>query len=122
MGRVAHMKRGLRCDTRSDVAADNVADSIRALLDSGDDVDLVALERTLTDGYAHALSLEAERWRIEKRIGEVAAMLNGTDEEPKTRELAALAKRLEASHLDLVALRSLLASLRARTEAVRATA
>ncbi len=104
------------------MAADNVVDTIRALLDAGEDVDLVALERTLTDGYAHALSLEAERWRIEKRIGEVAAMLNGTDEEPKTKELASLAKRLEASHLDLVALRSLLASLRARAEAVRATA
>src|SRR5215210_7827182 len=99
MGRVAHMKRELRCDTRCDVAADDVVDSIRALLDSGEDVDLVALERTLTDGYAHALSLEAERWRIEKRIGEVAAMLNGTDEAPKTRELASLARRLEASHV-----------------------
>src|SRR3954466_14326231 len=119
MGRVAHMKRGHRCNTRCDVAADNVVDNIRALLDSGEEVDLIVLERTLTDGYAHALSLEAERWRIEKRISEVAAMLNGTDEEPKTKELASLAKRLETSHLDLVALRSLLAVLRTRAEAAR---
>jgi hypothetical protein len=115
------MKARIGCDTRSDVAADDVAGAIRALLDSPEHVDLVALERTLTDGYAHALSLEAERWRIEKRIGEVAAMLNGTDEAAKTKELAELAKRLEASHLDLVALRSLLASLRARAEVARAT-
>jgi hypothetical protein len=104
------------------VAADDVANQIRALLDDAETVDLTALERTLTDGYARALSLEAERWRIEKRISEVARTLTGTDEGLKTKELASLAKRLEASHVDLVALRGLLASLRARAEAARATA
>jgi hypothetical protein len=33
---------------------------------------LARLEETLTDGYAEALALEAERSRIERRIGEVA--------------------------------------------------
>jgi hypothetical protein len=104
------------------VAADDVADQIRALLDDAEPVDLTALERTLTDGYARALSLEAERWRIEKRISEVARTLTGADEKLKTKELATLAKRLEASHLDLVALRGLLASLRVRAGAARPTA
>ena len=30
------------------------------------------LESTLTEGYAQALALEAERWRLERRLGEVA--------------------------------------------------
>ncbi len=32
---------------------------------------LATLERRLTDGYAEALALEAERLRIERRLGEV---------------------------------------------------
>jgi hypothetical protein len=30
--------------------------------------DLDEIEHTLTDGYAQALSLEAERWRLERRV------------------------------------------------------
>ena len=33
---------------------------------------LARIEDTLTEGYAQALALEAERWRLERRIGEVA--------------------------------------------------
>ena len=33
---------------------------------------LARMEDTLTEGYAQALALEAERWRLERRIGEVA--------------------------------------------------
>ena len=36
---------------------------------------LERVDATLTDGYAHALQLEAERWRIERRIAEVVAAL-----------------------------------------------
>jgi hypothetical protein len=32
---------------------------------------LATVERRLTDGYAEALALEAERLRIERRLGEV---------------------------------------------------
>src|SRR3954466_5622884 len=122
MGRVAHMKRGHRCNTRCDVAADNVVDNIRALLDSGEEVDLVALERTLTDGYAHALSLEAEKWRIEKRISEVAQSLQRGDTAKKTRELSALAQRLDGNAADLAQLRGLLSRLRAHADGVRVSA
>ena len=33
----------------------------------GEPASLDVLERTLTDGYAYALALEAERWRLEQR-------------------------------------------------------
>jgi predicted nucleic acid-binding Zn-ribbon protein len=84
--------------------------------------DLNALERTLTDGYAHALSLEAEKWRIEKRISEVAQSLHRGDTAKKARELSALAKRLDGNADDLARLRSLLAQLRAHADGVRVSA
>jgi hypothetical protein len=54
---------------------------------------LATLERRLTDGYAEALALEAERLRIERRLGEVDG--------------------------ELARLRPLLRSLQARARAVR---
>ena len=84
--------------------------------------DLETIERTLTDGYAHALSLEAEKWRLEKRINEVAQSLQRGDTAKKARELATLANRVEGSVGDLTTLRSLLADLRRHADAVRVAA
>jgi predicted nucleic acid-binding Zn-ribbon protein len=81
--------------------------------------DLETIERTLTDGYAQALSLEAEKWRLEKQITEVAQSLERGDTAMKARELAALANRVESSVGDLLELRSVLADLRRHAEAVR---
>ena len=81
--------------------------------------DLDEIERTLTDGYAHALSLEAEKWRLEKRINEVAQSLERGDTAKKARELATLANRVEGSADDLTTLRTLLAELRRHADAVR---
>jgi hypothetical protein len=81
--------------------------------------DLETIERTLTDGYAQALSLEAEKWRLEKRINEVAQGLERGDTAQKARELAVLANRVEGNVGDLVALRSVLADLRRHADAVR---
>ncbi len=81
--------------------------------------DLETIERTLTDGYAQALSLEAEKWRLEKRITEVAQSLERGDTAQKARELAVLANRVEGNVGDLVALRSVLAELRRHADAVR---
>jgi predicted nucleic acid-binding Zn-ribbon protein len=81
--------------------------------------DLDTIERTLTDGYAHALSLEAEKWRLEKRINELAQSLQRGDTAKKARELAALAKRVEGSVDDLTALRSRLTDLRRHADDVR---
>jgi hypothetical protein len=81
--------------------------------------DLDEIERTLTDGYAHVLELEAEKWRLEKRIAEVAQGLQRGDTEQKVRELTTLAKRVDGNIGDLAELRSRLADLRRHAEAVR---
>lgn len=61
---------------------------------------LANLESTLTDGYAEALALEAERSRV-------------------TDELVTLAGRLTIADDELGRLRSLLDRLQARTRALR---
>ena len=90
---------------------------IDALLSSSrgdDDPEIVAhLESTLTDGYAQALELEGERWRLQQEIGEITAGI-GAGGKPRTKELASLARRLEASESELADLRGTLSSLRER--------
>lgn len=81
--------------------------------------DLERIERTLTDGYAHALSLEAERQRIERRISEVAHGLAGGDVEVKAKEISTLARRLDGTAGELVELRSVLGTLRRHARDVR---
>jgi hypothetical protein len=61
---------------------------------------LASMEATLTEGYAEALALEAERSRA-------------------TDELVSLATRLTHAEVELGTLRSLLDRLHARTRAVR---
>jgi hypothetical protein len=81
--------------------------------------DLPAIERTLTDGYAHALNLEAERTRLERRIVEVAHGLQRGETSEKVRELTTLAKRLDTNGGDLTKLRGLLGQLRRHADGVR---
>ena len=102
-----------------------IHDEIRQLLDappSGDDApSLDAIEDTLTAGYARALALEAERWRLERKITEVAAHI-AQQPGDSTSELAQLGERLSAADGNLSQLRGLLSSLRSRADEVRATA
>ena len=58
------------------------------------------MEETLTEGYAQALALEAERSRV-------------------TDELVNLANRLTSADVELGTLRALLDRLQARTRALR---
>ena len=83
---------------------------------------LARLERTLTDGYAYALALEAERWRLERRMSELAGELNEGNQEVKAEELAQLSRRISNNNSVLNLLRGTLTRLRARATAVRATA
>src|SRR5918999_2303502 len=69
---------------------------------------LAELEHTLTDGYAQALGLEAERLRIERRIGEMAHRLDGPDD---VAELQELALRLRQADDELANLRDVLVTL-----------
>ncbi len=89
-----------------------------ALIDgppAGDDVTRARLERTLTDGYAQALSLEAERLRLERKIGKVASQVSDAD--ARTDELSELSLRLSRASGDLKHLRGLLAAARRRVSA-----
>src|SRR5437868_7710408 len=73
---------------------------------------LADVEDTLTSGYARALALEAERWRLERRLAETASKLAGPRRELRVDELAGIADRLSATGDELSRLRGLLASLR----------
>jgi hypothetical protein len=75
------------------------------------------VERTLTDGYARAHSLEAEQLRIERRIGKIAAEMGDRNQDPKVDELAELSLRLTRAAVDLRHLRELLAAARRATSA-----
>ncbi len=82
--------------------------------------DPAQLERTLTDGYARALALEAERRRLAQRIGKLtAAVVRG--EVASRRELAAAVRLLKRREGDIGALRLKLGYLQRRhSSAVRA--
>ena len=101
----------------------NLCDEIRALLDQPvaeeDGPSLEHLERTLTEGYARALGLEAERWRLERRINEVAHELRRGGDDGRTEELAILAAGLSHASGSLERLRGALVALRARADHVR---
>jgi hypothetical protein len=81
--------------------------------------DIDQIERTLTDGYAHALSLEAERWRLEQRVTGLSQGIENGDTASKARELTDVAKRLESISVELTQLRDALADLRRHADDVR---
>jgi hypothetical protein len=96
-------------------------DEINALIDAPS-VDRDRVERTLMDGYAHALTLEAERWRLEKRVGELTLGLRRGEEPVSRSELSTLTTRLDGTTVDLSRLRGQLAQLRRRSSAARRNA
>jgi hypothetical protein len=97
-----------------------VLDRINALLDApatGEEAPpLDRMEHTLTEGYAYALELEAERWRLERQISAVAAALHTGE---STAELSSLASRFTVADTELSRLRSLLNRLRDRVRSLR---
>jgi hypothetical protein len=72
------------------------------------------MEDTLTEGYSRSLALEAERWRLERRIGEVAR-----DGQTDLEELRNLGTRLTNADGELATLRTLLGRLHERARVVR---
>jgi len=86
---------------------------------TGEAAMLARLERTLTDGYAYALEIEGERWRLEQRLSELTKGLHEGNRELKSREIAQLSRRLSSNGKALKALRATLRRLRAHAAAVR---
>ncbi len=74
-----------------------------------------ALESTLTEGYAQALALEAERWRLERRLGEVAR----EGRADLGAELSSIGRQLTVADDELSRLRGVLATLHERARSVR---
>jgi hypothetical protein len=103
-------------------AHETLLDEIERLLAASDagGSPLARIEDVLTAGYAHALALEAEGWRLERRIGELAAGLGDGNGDVPAEELACLARRKTRADGDLGRLRSVLATLSARASALRA--
>jgi hypothetical protein len=101
-----------------------IENEIRALLDSpadGDDAPSLAnLEDALTAGYARAMALEADQWRLQRRIADMAVDLVDDEQKIRPQELRTLARELKSADADLVTLRALLGCLRARANLVRA--
>jgi len=80
---------------------------------------LARLERTLTDGYAHALSLEAELLRLQRRMTELAGELHDGNQEQKTEELVQVSRRMAGARTELETLRATLIQLRTRVRTAR---
>ena len=83
---------------------------------------LARVEDTLTAGYARALALEAERWRIERQIADVATRLGDEVTDEDASELARLGRCLSSADGDLNKLRTLLVALRTRANEARTAA
>jgi len=81
--------------------------------------ELARLERTLTDGYAHALSLEAEQLRLQRRMTELAGELHDGNQEQKTEELVQVSRRTAGARTELETLRATLIQLRTRVRTAR---
>jgi hypothetical protein len=87
---------------------------IAALLaEAGGHDDPAQIERTLTDGYARALALEAERRRLQQRLGELTAAAAQGENESRL-ELGAAGRRLKRQDDEIGALRKELARLQRR--------
>jgi HPt (histidine-containing phosphotransfer) domain-containing protein len=93
-------------------------ETIRTMISSETD-DLAQIERALTDGYAHALELETERFRLERQIAAVTQGIEAGDTAENARELASLARRLDGNAGALARLRLVLADLRRHANRVR---
>jgi hypothetical protein len=77
-------------------------------------------EDMLMDGYAHALELEAERVRLERRFAELAHTLGVERGSERLPELRSLKQRISTTDERLARLRAVLTAARQRLVAAAA--
>lgn len=104
------------------MVTDDILELLAAPSPSASKPFLERVDATLTDGYAHALQLDAERRRIERRIAEVVTGLGDQTSHRHEPELVALSERLMSANANLASLRTLLTSLRDRRAELRSAA
>jgi chromosome segregation ATPase len=75
------------------------------------------VESTLTDGYAGALALEAERARLERRFADLTRSLAENSGSEGLSELRSLRHRISRTDEELSRLRAVLAHVRQRLAA-----
>jgi hypothetical protein len=80
---------------------------------------LARVEDTLTEGYAEALALEAERLRLERRLGALAREANDGNASTVAENLATISERLTDADGELTRLRALLSRLNERARSLR---
>ena len=98
----------------------HLLDEIQGLLAAPPgDPSLADIEDTLAAGYARAMALEADRWRLERQIGDLARGFADGTTNADTDELARLAREMSAADGALVRLRTVLVSLRDRARDIR---
>ena len=78
------------------------------------------VERTLADGYACTLQIEAERRRLRERLEERAASLGESPGSEHVVEVAGLAQGIARTDGELVELRAALLKLRETARRIRA--
>ncbi len=125
MGRPAHTVLSVRPRYFGPAAMlDQIEELLNAPTSGASAPSLERMEDTLTEGYAQALALEAERWRLERRLGEVVRTVGGPDRDVSTvaEELTLIAKRLTRADGELASLRARLGSLQERTRSMRRAA
>ena len=100
-----------------------IENHIRTLLDApeaGDGAPTLAhIEDLLTAGYARAMAIEGEQWRLQRRLVDVAVRLAEEYNELQARELRKLARELKDVEEDLAGIQALIRSLRARANEAR---
>jgi hypothetical protein len=101
---------------------DEIAELLRMPENGAGAPSLEVIETTLTDGYAEALALEAERSRIERRLGEVVRDAGEVSAHSTAAELSELSERLETADGELARLRALLRCLQTVRRRRRASA
>ena len=112
----------MRSDNRRSLASNPIPvlleqiDELLTASPSAEPATLARLERTLTDGYARALALEAEHWRLQQQIRRMTAA-----ETASPVELAAAVRQLNQQEDEIGTLRQELGRLQLRhSSAVRA--